>query len=144
MSSPSTPTDALRAQRDMQRLIGNTLRIGVTTACLIALIGGLLYLLQHGGEPMKDYTTFAPANADTDDATLASYTTLHGIIDGLCRFTAVGWIQCGVLVLLLTPILRVALSLVDFLRERDWLYALISAVVLAVILLNSLEGFTGR
>ena len=80
---------------DMRGLIGNTLRIGVSAACLVAFIGG---------------------------------------------FTAIGWIQTGVLILLLTPVLRVLLSLFDFLRERDWLYAFITAVVLAVIISNSLEG----
>ena len=47
----------------------------------------------------------------------------------------------GVIVLILTPILRVVLSLFDFLRERDWLYSIITAIVLAVILCNSVGGF---
>lgn len=127
-----------KKQHDIQQLIGNTLRIGVSLACLVALIGGLLYLFQHGGEPMKDYSVFHGAD---HTAEVESYTTLQGIFSGLFDFTAVGWIQTGVLVLLLTPILRVGLSLVDFLKERDWLYAIISAIVLAVIILNSIEGF---
>ena len=127
-----------RPAPDIQQLIGNTLRIGVTLACAIALVGGLLYLLQHGGEPAKDYSHF-PCTAS--DAERAAYTTLGGIWHSLCALTAVGWIQTGVIVLLLTPIMRVALSLVDFVRERDWLYAAISAVVLTVIILNSIEGF---
>lgn len=49
------------------------------------------------------------------------------------------WIQTGVIVLILTPVMRVVLSLFDFLRERDWLYAVITSVVLAVIIANSLE-----
>lgn len=130
----------LQSQHDIQQLIGNTLRIGVCLACVIALIGGALYLFQHGGEPMKDYTSFPIAE---ESAHFDAYTTLGGIFDGVRHFTAVGWIQLGVIVLLLTPIMRVALSLVDFLRERDWLYAVITAIVLAVIILNSLEGFTG-
>ena len=32
----------------MRGLIGNTLRIGVSAACLVAFIGGVLYLFQHG------------------------------------------------------------------------------------------------
>ena len=101
-------------------------------------MGGLLYLLQHGGEPAKDYSHF-PCTASAAERT--AYTTLGGIWHSLCAMTAVGWIQTGVIVLLLTPIMRVALSLVDFVRERDWLYAAISAVVLTVIILNSIEGF---
>ena len=71
----------------------------------------------------------------------ADYTTLRGIFAGLASFSAVGWIQTGVLILILTPIMRVLLSLIDFLKDRDWLYAIITAIVLAVIISNSIEGF---
>lgn len=127
-----------RQKYDMQQLVGNTLRIGVSLACLVAFEGGLLYLIHHGGESFDIgmYKDFSYANAPQH----ADYTTLSGIWAGLTSFTAVGWIQTGVLILILTPIMRVALSLVDFIKERDWLYALITAVVLAVIISNSFEG----
>lgn len=124
-------------KHDLKQLVGNTLRWGVGIACLIALIGGVLYLVQHGGEPMKDYSSFSYTDVHSAD-----FTTFSGILSGLFHFTAVGWIQTGVLVLLLTPILRVLVSMFDFLSERDWLYALISAIVLAVIISNSLGGTT--
>lgn len=123
-----------REQHDMQQLIGNTLRIGVFTAAAIACIGGIIYLVCHGTEPMPDYTHFA--YSDHHDA---SYTTLHGILNGVCHFTATGWIQLGVIVLFLTPIMRVLLSLLDFVKQRDWLYAAITAFVLAVIIVNSIS-----
>ena len=41
----------------------------------------------------------------------------------------------------MTPIMRVVLSLVDFVQERDWLYAAITAVVLAIIIVNSIGGY---
>ncbi len=126
----------MRQKHDIQQLIGNTLRWGVSLACLVAFIGGVLYLVNHGSEPMKDYTHFSYSASHPE-----TYTTLGGILGGLCHFTAVGWIQTGVLVLILTPIMRVALSLLDFVSERDWLYSAITAVVLAVIACNSFEIF---
>ena len=51
----------------------------------------------------------------------------------------IGWIQLGVLVLILTPFLRVVISFFDFLKQGDWLYAGITAFVLGVIILNSLN-----
>lgn len=125
------------AKTDIQVLIARTLRWGVGIACALAVVGGAMYLWQHGGEPMKDYTRF-PADADT---ARTAYTTLEGIFSGVVGFTAVGWIQFGVVVLLLTPVMRVALSLVDFVKERDWLYAFITAVVLSVIIVNSIGGY---
>lgn len=117
----------------IQILISHTLRVGVTIACVIAAIGGAIYLWSHGSEAMPDYTHFAYA-----DQHPAEYTTLGGILGGLARWNAYSWIQLGVIALILTPILRVLLSLVDFLKEHDWLYAAISAIVLAVIISNSL------
>ena len=43
---------------DMRKAIGNTLRVGVTVACTIAIISGIYYLVCHGSEPMPDYTKF--------------------------------------------------------------------------------------
>lgn len=128
---------------DIQLLISRTLRWGVSIACLVAFIGGVLFLICHGGEAfdLAQYQDFSYTNTQAVDYTkLTDYTTLGGILIGFTHFTAVGWIQTGVLVLILTPIMRVALSLIDFLKERDWLYAIITAVVLAVIISNSIGG----
>lgn len=124
-------------KHDLQQLIGNTLRWGVTIACTIAAIGGVIYLSRHGGEPLPDYTTFDPEAA----AGQTDYTTLAGIWEGVITGHGRSFIQLGVLALILTPITRVVLSLFDFIQERDWLYAAITAVVLAVIISNSLGGF---
>lgn len=137
MSSTPTPTEAPRPKHDIQQLVGNTLRWGVTIACIIAFIGGIMYLVHHGGEPMKDYRHFPIAE---EAAHKDTYTTLHGILDGVRHMKAVGWIQLGVIVLILTPIMRVALSLFDFLQDHDWLYSVITAIVLAVIIFNSFAG----
>ena len=116
----------------IQLLISHTLRIGVSIACVIAAVGGIIYLVSHGGEPMPDYTHFSYTEAHP-----AEYTTLDGIFGGLGRMDARSWIQLGVIALILTPILRVALSLVDFIKEHDWIYAAITAIVLSIIIGNS-------
>lgn len=125
-----------KKKHDIQQLIGNTLRWGVSIACCIAFVGGIVYLWQHGGDPMPDYTHF-----DYDEAHPASYTTLDGIVQGLWDLSAYSWIQLGVVALILTPIMRVVLSLLDFVQEHDWLYAAITAIVLAVIISNSIGGY---
>lgn len=119
---------------DLQQLIGTTLRWGVTLACIVALAGGLLYMIRHGAEPAPDYGTF--------DASHPAYTSLGGIWQGLLHGEAFGIIQTGAIILILTPIVRVVLSFFDFVQERDWLYAAITAAVLAIILFNSLASPT--
>ena len=108
-------------------------RIGVVLACIVAAIGGIIYLVHHGAEPMPDYTQF---HIDKE----AAHTSLEGIFSGLAAGSASEWIQLGVVLLILTPIVRILLSLFDFARERDWLYVGITALVFLVILLNSIGG----
>ena len=120
------------AKNGMNELIGNTLRIGVFAACIIALVGGIYYLATTSGHPVPDYTAFHKG--------VASYTTFKGIVRGAFSLSATEWMQLGVVVLMLTPIMRVVLSLVDFSIQRDWLYVAITAIVLVVIIVNSLVG----
>ena len=121
-----------RPQTDMKEMIGNTLRIGVVTACTIALISGIYYLIRNGGETIPNYTIFHKEQA--------SFTSIKGIFNGLTTLSPKEWIQLGVIVLMLTPIIRVALSLIDFARQKDWLYVIITAIVFMVILMNSIIG----
>ena len=123
--------------RDLSLLVARTLRIGVALAGLIALAGGIGYLWRHGSETLPDLSHFTynalPENAE-------AYTTLGGIFGSVGQMNPIGWIQLGVLVLILTPFLRVVISFFDFLKQRDWLYAGITAFVLGVIILNSLNS----
>ena len=50
-----------------------------------------------------------------------------------------GWIQLGLLVLIATPIARVAFCIVAFALEHDRLYVLFTVIVL-IVLLYSLIG----
>ena len=122
----------MNENKKMQQLIGSTLRIGVMTACCIAVLGGAYYLLRHGSEPVPDYYKF--------HGEPSSLTSLSGIFGGLIHLKAANWIQLGVLVLMLTPITRILLSLFDFAHQRDWLYVTITMIVFLVILSNSLGG----
>jgi uncharacterized membrane protein len=49
-------------------------------------------------------------------------------------------IQLGLLVLISVPIVRVAVSIVAFLAKRDWLYSVVTVLVLAVLLFALLGG----
>ena len=119
----------------MQILISRTLRWGVTIASVLAFIGGIFYFLQHGAEPLDASKYGSFSYADTQNP---ATTPLTGILQGAWAGNSESLIQLGVIALLLTPIMRVVLSLFDFMKQRDWLYVGITAFVLAVIVFNSI------
>lgn len=50
----------------------------------------------------------------------------------------------GLLIMLVTPVVRVLMAMVLFLREKDWRYGWISAGVLLILLLGSVFGIGER
>jgi uncharacterized membrane protein len=73
-----------------------------------------------------------------------AYTALVLIVAGLALQFAVPWAmkvtKAGLLVLLATPALRIIVACLQFLRERDFKYALVSFGVLAIVVLAYVLG----
>jgi len=109
--------------------IGTLLRVGVSVAASVAAIGGLMYLARHGTETAS-YGVFRGEPQDL--RSIAG--VLHDVFAGRGR----GVIQLGLLLLIATPIARVALTLVAFARIGDRRYVVITTVVLALLLVSLL------
>lgn len=116
--------------RQMEMFIGRMLRVGVFTACAIAIMGGILYIVQKGGTQV-DFSEFTSAMA---------VESIGEVINGVLVLDAVSVIQLALLVLLATPILRVVFSILAFMIERDYLYVFITLVVLIIIVFNIFNG----
>jgi uncharacterized membrane protein len=114
----------------LQQFVGNLLRWGVLLAAAVVLVGAALYLPHHNG-PVPDYRIF---RGQPD-----YLRSLIGITSSALALDDRGVIQLGLLLLIATPIARVALSAVAFAVERDRAYVLITLLVLA-LLLKSLIG----
>lgn len=123
---------AILPERDVEKIVGQLLRYGVVTASLVVLAGGILYLIHSGASIRPDYHQFKGEEN--------SLVTFKGIIMGLFTLDAMGVIQFGVLLLIITPILRIVFSLFAFAVEKDRLYVIITMVVLAIILLSTFGG----
>jgi uncharacterized membrane protein len=109
----------------LEILIGNLLRAGVLISAAVVLGGGIWLLFDCGGA-LADYRQFVPPAK-----TLRS---LPAIVVGLAHPNPPLVIQFGLLLLIATPVARVVVSLVAFAIERDRLYVLITAIVLAVLM----------
>lgn len=129
MTEPRVPDRWTDEQ--VERFVGNLLRYGVLSAALVALVGGVFYLASFGSTPVhyREFTGEPPR-----------LTSVAGVVGGVLALDPRAVIQLGLLLLIATPIARVAFSLVAFIRQRDRTYILITAIVLAV-LLYSLTGF---
>ena len=119
------PATTLRRDQRIERIIGLLLQTGVILALLVTLLGAMLYL-GHEGRRVADFRVFRGEQWDLRSAPVVMAAAFAG------RREAV--IQLGVLVLIATPIARVILSLAAFAVQRDRIYVLVTAIVLAVLL----------
>ena len=62
------------------------------------------------------------------------------IFAGLKTGTPAGFLSLGILLLIATPALRVFGSLVEFVRKRDWRYALVTSIVLIILVISAVIG----
>ena len=111
--------------RRMEEIMGRLLQFGVLLASFVMLAGGIFYLRVHHSET-PDYRTFA-----REPQALGH---LSGIVQGIAGGDPAATIQLAVLLLIATPVARVVFALIAFAIERDRLYTVVSAIVLAVLL----------
>lgn len=113
-------------QRDIDVAISNILRLGVLLSSLFCLVGGIGLTLQDWSKPV---------HYDAFDNQLK---TIPGIFELVKEGHPEGIIQLGVLILLSTPILRVAFAAIAFLKEKDYVYVALAVLVLSGLMYSLL------
>jgi uncharacterized membrane protein len=111
--------------QSMERIISILLRTGVILSAVIVLLGGACYLARHGNE-LPNYHVFEGAPEE--------YRSVRAIVHAMGPSNCRAIIQFGLLLLIATPIGRVAFSLVGFALERDRTYVVLTTIVLAVLI----------
>lgn len=114
----------------VELFIGNLLRWGVVLAAAVTAIGGLIYLALHGGS-VADYRAF--------HGQPHALTSVGAVAKNAYNRDPKAIIQLGLLLLIATPIARVALSLLAFVKQHDHTYIVVTTIVLG-LLLYSLTG----
>jgi uncharacterized membrane protein len=131
------------------RRIGTLLRVGVIAAAALILLGGAIYLFNHGADPAEDRSTFRPMPPELSRPVAILRGALLGqatpenpqgpaLPAGQGRGRAL--IQLGLLLLIATPVMRVVVSIYAFARERDGLYVAFTVLVLVVLLYGLFSG----
>ena len=112
-------------------IIGTLLRTGVILAASVVLCGGVLYLLRHGHE-VANYASF---HGEPE-----SLKSVRDIVRGAWSGSAHAIIQLGLLLLIATPVARVAFSAIAFAIEHDYMYIVVTLIVLGILLYSLLAS----
>ena len=103
---------------------------GVLLSAFVVAVGAAIYLIRHG---------LAPAGYHVFRGEPSDLRSVPGIIHSALRLSGRGIIQLGLVLLIATPVARVAFAIWAFAEEHDRLYMIFTGVVL-IILLYSLLG----
>ena len=112
-------------------LLARVLRGGVLLSAAIVACGAAVFLARHGLE-RPEYHVFK-----SEPRALRS---IGGVISDAVTLSGSALIQFGLLILIATPIARVVMSVIGFLRQRDWVYVAITLVVLGLLSYSLTSG----
>jgi uncharacterized membrane protein len=117
--------------RQAELIISYVLRGGVLLSAAVVLTGVVTFYWKYfsGGSPAFNTASFPH--------------TLASVWQGIVRGDSLAIIAFGLLILLATPVVRVAVSIVAFGLERDWRYVAITTIVLLILLISFLLGKGG-
>ena len=124
--------------RWVDHLISYVLRGGVTISVAVVLTGVIITFLHH-----PDYFRSRPALGALTNPGTSYPSTVGAVIEGVRARNGQSIVTLGLLMLIATPVARVAVSIAVFVIERDRLYVVITAVVLALLLLSFVVGASG-
>ncbi|AVF26446.1 putative membrane protein [Paenibacillus larvae subsp. larvae] len=123
-SPPSQEAEELAA---VELVVSRFLRAGVVLSAVVIGTGLLMFLItDSSGYPDAIFPT-----------------GLIEIVQGLMALKPYGIILTGLFLLILTPVLRVAVSLLVFWKQRDWMYMGITTVVLGILIISFFIGRAG-
>lgn len=115
----------------LENIIGQLLRAGVLLAAAVVFAGGALYLAQNHSRVVH-YRNFHPGTENLR--------TLGGIVKLAAALDSEGLIQFGLVLLIATPVARVAMAIAGFQLERDYMYVVVSLIVLAVLVYSLMHA----
>ena len=117
-----------KEMHDVEILIGQILRIGVIISALVILFGLILLMLTQ--------TSGYPGNVFPDKPSV--------ILQGVIALKPFAVMMFGIFLLILTPVLRVVVSIYAFAKESDYLYVVITTIVLIILAVSMVVGYFGK
>ena len=119
------------SDHEVEQIIGRLLQLGVAIATVVVVLGAALVLTRHWSMPV-DYAVFRGEQS--------ALRGVGAVLHGAARRDPAAIVQLGLVLLIATPVARVALTLVAFAAQRDRLYVLLTTVVLVLLLSGLIWG----
>ena len=107
------------------RWLSYILLSGLTISLLFITIGTILFFLKNDHQPINQMMYSSNPN---------HLNTIYRILDHARQWDALAIIQLGILILIITPLMRVLTCLWIFLIEKDYLYIFLACIVLSILL----------
>ena len=117
---------------DLNRSVGNLLRLGVILSVITSLIG-FVKLFMEGFRMPRKYKLL--------DMGTSSEKVWSHFWETLCKGEGMAIIQLGILMLIFTPLMRIIFALIGYLKEKDYVYVVISSIVLAIMAVSFFTGY---
>jgi uncharacterized membrane protein len=131
-------TDEDERVRKVELVISALLRIGVVTSLLIVLAGTVVTFVHH-----PHYLSSRPDLLRLTRPGAEFPHSVPSVINGLEHSQGRAVVMAGLLLLIATPVLRVAVSILAFVYQRDRAFVAITSIVLALLLTSFVLGRGG-
>ena len=115
----------MQKEIDLDLITSYTLRTGVFLSLFFILSGTILLFVRNGG--MNHTLSYL---SDFSNNFNSQFIPLAGIPAGLASLDGIYFIATGLWVLIFTPISVVFISIIDFLKDKNRLYVVMSIIVL--------------
>jgi uncharacterized membrane protein len=138
---PAEPVESVEAVeggvagRGVELLISRLLRIGVSISVALVVAGTVVTFIHH-----PQYLSDRDALESVTGSGAVFPHSLHDVFVGLGHFRGRALVMLGLLILIATPVMRVAVSIVAFARQRDRTFVAITSVVLALLVVSFTLG----
>lgn len=133
--TPGRPTANIDKVRQVEILISTLLRVGVIVSLAVVVCGTILSFTHH-----HDYA-WSPDELTKLTRIGTSFPhDIQAIIRGTMELRGSAIVMVGLLLLIATPVARVAVSIFAFVYEGDRIFVLITSLVLALLILSFVLG----
>ncbi|AEV95461.1 DUF1634 domain-containing protein [Pediococcus claussenii] len=113
--------------KNVEIMIGRVLQIGVYISAFVIIVGILLWVFKGTGY--------------NSDLLPKDFGTIWSGVLGLRAYAVV---MFGIFLLILTPVLRVIVSIYAFAKENDRMYVWITTLVLVILIFGMVIGYAGK